>query len=429
MGNILSILQSSDDYEHVKTTLEIDNTDSDAHSNVDITDVDDIDFIAADLILTTNTAHLSTVVGNSPDGSERTTELVQKISTAIQDDVAVAKYSRIVGTSVSETETMDIDTARQEVSRFYLNIARVLVAISLAIQPESDAEIQSEDTDDILTPDFSIARMSFCGSRINRFAKTVANGIDVSEGDANQDIAEMITLGSHYGLPELEDLYFDADYDQETGSFLGMKEETKSVFEQDLARFYYAFTGQTSVPESIKRFADIPLHDNTTNDNDAKDIDEPSKPLFVCKFDTNDDVECDPLFTNVHGDETDNENISVKSQLLTEFAEHLQQMIKSVIMNRRILVEKVNRIFVFGTQTVDGEKTRRPRVRAYLTTEVVNSLMTETHQIITKMSAQCELDNRIGTEMFTALHAIQTLESNTRQIKSLEDDLNNIVYA
>jgi len=86
-------------------------------------------------------------------------------------------------------------------------------------------------------------------------------------------------------------------------------------------------------------------------------------------------------------------------------------------------------MFVFGTQTIDGENTRRPRVRAYLTADVVKSLTTETQQIITDMSVQCERDNRIGTEMFVALHAIQTLESNTRQIQTLENDLNNLVYA
>jgi len=427
MGNILSTLQSNDDYEPAKTTLAIDETDRALHSNVDIADADDLDFIAGELILNTNTAHLRTVLDSGNEKTERTTELVQKISAAIQDDAAVAKYSRIVKTDADETETIDIDTARQEVSRFYLNIARVLVAISLAIQPENDAEIQSEGTDDILTPDFSIARMSFCGSRINRFATTSVNGIDVSEGHTNHDVAEMTTLGNGYGIPELHDLYFDTDYDQETGSFLGMTEDTKSVFEQDLTRFYHAFTGETSVPEHIKRFGDIPLHDNNTHD--AKNIDDPPEPLFVCKFDNNDEVGCDPIFTSVHGDEPDNKTVSLKSHLLTEFAEHLQQMIKSVIVKRRSLVEKINRMFVFGTQTIDGENTRRPRVRAYLTADVVKSLTTETQQIITDMSVQCERDNRIGTEMFVALHAIQTLESNTRQIQTLENDLNNLVYA
>jgi len=424
MGNVISTLQPNKEYDSVKSEAqEIENADSMSHSDMDMNDADDIDFIAGELILTINTAHLRDVLGNGSNETERTVGLLEKISTSLQDEAAVAKYSRIIETN--DTEKPEVDTIRQEVSRYYLDIARVLVAISLAIQPENEAETHSDDTDDVLSPNFSMARMSFCGSRINRFAKTSINGSDVNE-EGMHDVAEMTTLGNRYGIPELYDLYFDTDYDQETGSFLGMSEETKSMFEQDLARFYQVFSGETSVPEHIKRFGDIPI--NANSQGGSKDNIEPS-PLFVCKFDANDEVDCGPIFTSVHGDENDSENKSVKSQLLTEFAEHLQKMIKSVIVKRHRLVDIVNRMFVFGRRLVDGDKIRRARVRPYLSSDVVKSLVTETHQIITDMSVQCEIDNRIGNEIFIALHAIQTLESNKRQIQSLELDLNHLVYA
>ena len=420
MGNTFSTLQTNEEYEFMESEEpELDNT------NMDPKDADDIDFIAGELILTANTAHLSEVIGNGNNENVRTVDLLNKISTSLQDEAAIAKYSRIIETN--DKEKPEVDTIRQEVSRYYLDIARVLVAISLAIQPENEAETHSDDTDDVLSPNFSVARMSFCGSRINRFAKTSINGSDINED--THDVAEMNTLDNRYGIPELYDLYFDTDYDPETGSFLGMSEETKTIFEQDLARFYKVFSGETSVPEHIKRFGDIPINVNS-QEHDDKDSIEPSSPLFVCKFDANDEVDCDSLFTSVHGDETnDREEISVKSQLLTDFAEHLQKMIKSVIVKRRRLVDIVNRMFVFGTRLVDGEKMRRPRVRPYLSSDVVKSLTTETHQIITDMSVQCEIDNRIGNEIFIALHAIQTLESNKRQIQTLEFDLNQVVYA
>lgn len=429
MGNIHSMLQPNIDYNSVQLAgSEMDNNDSITYTDMVMKDVDDIDFIAGELILNTNTAHLSKVVGNGNKDSDRSVGLLEKITTAIEDEAVVAKYSRIIDTNHDDTEKPGLDAARQEVSKYYLDIARVLVAISLAIQPENEAEAQSGDTDDVLSPNFSMAPMSFCGSRIHRFAKTSINGSDVNE-EGIPDVAEMTTLDDRYGIPELYDLYFDADYDKETGSFLGMSEEAKTMFEQDLARFYQVFSGETSVPEHIKRFGDIPFDDNT-QDHDAKNVIEHSSPspLFVCKFDENDAVGCDSLFTSVRSDEPESENSSVKSQLLTEFAEHLQKMIKSVIVKRRKLVDIVNRMFVFGRQVVDNKNMRRPRVRPYLSSDVVKSLSTETHQIITDMSVQCEIDNRIGNEIFIALHAIQTLENNKRQLKTLELDLNKFVY-
>ena len=348
MGNILSTLKNEDDNEHVQQPeTDLNKVDDNIQSDMVVKDADDLDFIAGEIILTTNTEHLSKAIGSNNKETERTTILLEKISEVVDEKSAIAKYSRIVeNTSSDNTEAHDTDKARLEVSKYYLDIARILVAISLAIQPENEAEIHTDDSDDILTPNFSMARMSFCGSRINRFAKTSINGTEEHEED-NHNVAEMTTLGDRYGIPELYDLYFDTDYDQETGSFLGMTEETKTMFEQDLAKFYRVFSGESSVPESITRFGDIPLNNSNQEDED-KDVKEKSSPLFICKFDTNDEVDCDPLFNSVHGNELENEeDTSIKSHLLTEFAEHLQKMIKSVIVKRRRLVEIVNRMFVF----------------------------------------------------------------------------------
>ena len=121
--------------------------------------------------------------------------------------------------------------------------------------------------------------------------------------------------------------------------------------------------------------------------------------------------------------------MTLKSNLLSQFAEHLQKMISSVMTKRKILVELVNKMFVFGTQTIDGERKRRPRVRPYLTIEDVEKIASEAHQTIVDMSLQCEIDNRLGNEIFTALHAIQTLESSKNQIRTMKEDLDLLIYA
>jgi hypothetical protein len=426
MGNVLSTMNSADTDDSDRTD---DAISTNPLSGEDMTTADDLDFAAADLILTANAAHLSTVVerGDGEEGSTRSEALAHEVAAAIQDDAAIAKHSRIVDTNTREEEPADAETARRDVSAFYLNIARVLVAISLAIQPENDVVAVSDEADDILSPDFSMSRLSFCGSRIRRFAKTEFAGSDDTDVEAESGVAEMTTLGNHYGIPELHDLYFDADYDEETGAFLGMTDETKTVFNRDLVRFYQAFSGETTVPNHIKRFGDIPLHEN--KNKGGKEADAPPTPLFVCKFDEKDEVDCDPLFRSVLGGESEEGDTALKSRLLSQFAEHLQKMISSVITRRRALVEIVNKMFVFGSQTVDGERKRRPRVRAYLTSSVVEKLAIETYQTITDMSLQCEVDNRIGDELFVALHAIQTLEGNKNQIQGMERDLDLLVYA
>ena len=412
MGNILSIINSPD-----SSDMKVPDSETSPMINMDMSTVDDLDFIAAELILTTNTEHLNSLIENAVDGSNRSEVLANKISEAIQDDIAVNKLSRIM-----ESEPITTETSRHEVSAFYLNIARVLVAISLAIQPNNKDLVATDDSDNILSPNFSISHLSFCGSRIKRFAKTETNDDNTDE----MEVAEMTTLGNHYGIPELYDLYFDTEYDQETGSFLGMSDDTKSVFNRDLARFYHAFSGETVVPDNIKRFGDIPLHENKDR---VEDVPEPSTPLFVCKFGDNDDVDCDPLFTSLEDDNNDPKKVTLKSNLLSQFAEHLQKMISSVMTKRKILVELVNKMFVFGTHTVDGERKRRPRVRPYLTIEDVEKIASDAHQTIVDMSLQCEIDNHLGNEIFTALHAIQTLESSKNQIRTMEQDLDLLVYA
>jgi hypothetical protein len=423
MGNILSTMHSPDS-DHTDAV----DADANPFAGMNMTTADDLDFAAADLILTANAAHLSAEVERreGDTGSDKSEALVRKVADAIQDDAAVAKYSRIGDTETMVAETVTAETALRNVSAFYLNIARVLVAISLAIQPENDAVAVAGETDDVISPDFSMSRLSFCGSRIQRFAKSVVpdDGMVDTDVETEVGVAEMTTLGNHYGIPELHDLYFDTDYDAETGAFLGMTDETKTVFDRDLARFYQAFSGETTVPDNIKRFGDIPLHENT--DTDARPA-----PLFVCKFDEKDEVDCDPLFASVlgeNGGDEDNDT-ELKTRLLSQFAEHLQKMIGTVITRRRALVEIVNKIFVFGSQTVDGERKRRPRVRAYLTTNAVEKLAVEARQTITDMSLQCEIDNRIGDELFAALHAIQTLEGNESQIRGMERDLDLLIYA
>jgi len=421
MGNVLSSIDSTDS----ERELNIDNTnvsDTSSIEEMDVVTADDLDFIAASIIFNANMKRLGE---NTKNGTDKSDLLVSKITKEIQPDVAISKRERIM--DVTDGETQNEETAQQEVTAFYLNIARVLVAISLAIYPEGDTETVAGDTDDVLSPDFSMSRISFCGSRIQKFAKAVKfiNNASDNTSEVDTNIVDVTTLGNHYGIPELYELYFDTDYDPETGAFLGMSNETKEAFHHDLKRFYTAFTGKDSVPENIKRFSDIPLHEKNNSDNEMTSS---HKPLFICKFNSEDDVNCEKSFTSVDNYEDDTNN-EIKDKLLSDFAEHLQKMISNVLTNQHSLIDLVNKMFVFGTRTVYGVRKRLPRVRAHLTVSDLTKITTEAHKLLANMTLQCELDNKIGDEMFVALHTIQTLESNKKQIKNLEEKLDLLLYA
>jgi hypothetical protein len=370
--------------------------------------------------LTMYSSHLDAVVrGKVASDTNPATDLVHDISTAIQDGAAADKHARIA--DVDAESGADAESVRRSVSAFYLTIAKVLSAISLAIQPENEPPADPAETDNLFSPDFKMSRMSFCGTRIQRFAKEVtangANGAD--DSNASDRVAEINTLDDYFGIPELYDLYFDADYDMETGAFLGMTDETRTTFNRDLGRFYKAFSGEEVVPDHIKRFSDIPLR--LSNDDPNRSEPDAPRPLFVCKF-NDDEVDCSPLIVNVVNPDN-SASAALKAELITQFAEHLQKMIRSVVTKRRQLIDLVNQMFVYGTKKTGEERDRHPRVRAYLTMKALTTIASDAQRIIADMSLQCEVDNRTGDQLFSAMHAIQLLESNEAQINVMKHEL------
>ena len=67
------------------------------------------------------------------------------------------------------------------------------------------------------------------------------------------------TLDKEPGIPELKMLYYDNNYNYETGEFGEMSQETAVRFKDDLKRFYTTFTGETEIPEGINDFSSVKL--------------------------------------------------------------------------------------------------------------------------------------------------------------------------
>ena len=75
--------------------------------------------------------------------------------------------------------------------------------------------------------------------------KKTSNVID----DVQDSIAstETKSLYDEPGIPELEMLYYD-DYDFSNGTYIGVTDEGKEVYINDLEKFYVAFTGGECFP-------------------------------------------------------------------------------------------------------------------------------------------------------------------------------------
>jgi hypothetical protein len=183
------------------------------------------------------------------------------------------------------------------ISKFYIKIAHIFAAIVTTINPiyvYKDAEgnkvhasLYEKGKIPKNTPR-EIYKLNICNNRINALKNKnslepdVNGEILVGPKVCNINIGEdgnSKTLEDEPGIPELEELYFDDNYDFKTGKFTGMMEKTKQVFESDLKIFYNIFTGNSSMPPEIKKFSDIKLRDYHKMD-ECRGTD----PLFERKY-------------------------------------------------------------------------------------------------------------------------------------------------
>ena len=167
MGNMLSIpLHDDSDTSHDGASSE--------DSISTLASADDLDFAAAEIILTMNSSHLDAVVrGKVASDTNPATDLVHDISTAIQDGAAADKHARIA--DVDAESGADAESVRRSVSAFYLTIAKVLSAISLAIQPENEPPADPAETDNLFSPDFKMS-LNVCLISAGRIQSSIVLG-------------------------------------------------------------------------------------------------------------------------------------------------------------------------------------------------------------------------------------------------------------
>ena len=183
------------------------------------------------------------------------------------------------------------------ISKFYIKIAHIFAAIVTTINPMyvykdtegNNVRVSLFEKGQIPknTPR-EIYKLNICDNRINALKNKNSLEVDINKNlvvgpnICNINIGEdgnSKTLADEPGIPELEELYYDDNYDIKTGKFIGMSEKTKQIFESDLQIFYKIFTGNSTMPPEIKKFGDIKLRDYHKMDECTG-----TDPLFKRKY-------------------------------------------------------------------------------------------------------------------------------------------------
>jgi hypothetical protein len=292
-----------------------------------------------------------------------------------------------------------------QISNFYIKIAHIFAAIITTINPEY---IHTDNNGTITKYKLSekhkipksghveIYKTNICGERIdilknelllNLFSHNENEPIKINPNPEKLCFFKQgQTLENEPGIPELIDLYYDTDYDFESGQFTGMTPKTASQFQKDLNKFYTEYTGNLVVPENIKKFSDIPLRDY-------------SKKKFCQKKE------------NISSDFS-NDNF----ELYQEYAKNLKNMIHSVNEKHSELIEILNKIFVF---IGDGDD-KRITIHPELNEDSLKNILIEIRECINELYLICEKDFVEGIQIYEAIVESKIFETTRGQIESLQ---------
>jgi hypothetical protein len=308
-----------------------------------------------------------------------------------------------------------------QIAKFYVKIAHLFSAILTTINPEyvytdsSGKKVKRKLSEKSSIPANAVietVKSNLCDNRIDALKGDGNIPLTQVEAEAEQDITVKPkicsmdiysqklegsgdSLDAEPGIPELMELYYDADYDYATGQFKGMTPETQRRFDEDLKRFYSVFTNGDSMPESVKKFSDIKLKD-----------------YMKGKF-------CQGGITQEFT--SDGSLKDTKNKLFLDYASNLREMIASVNEKQQQLLETINKMFVYVKDPQDPTK-EVIRVNPELTEMLLQDLIAETRSTIVELYLKCETDFVEGVKLYEAIVESQILETSQSQIQTLQSE-------
>ena len=300
------------------------------------------------------------------------------------------------------------------IAKFYVKIAHLFAAIVTTINPiyvykDADgntvrASLFEKGKIPKNTPR-DIYKFNICNNRINALQNNQSIEPDIN-GEISvgpkvcasniTDNGKDKTLDDEPGIPELEELYFDDNYDYKTGKFTGMSKNTRKSFQKNLQNFYNVFTGNPTMPPEINKFSDIKLRDYHKMEQC-----QGQNPAFERKIKG-------PL-TN---------------KLFEKYAENLKKMIQTTNKNQEALLTIINQIFVYTIDPQTGKK--QIRITPTLTEERLQEIVVETRALIIKLYLTCEMNYVDGLKIYEAIVDKTILDVGVEQLKhftKLSDEL------
>ena len=361
---------------------------------------DVLDIIVAHYILTMNMESLSHL--NKQGKCQEITQLTNEAFTkrATTDDI-LAKYNAMFQKNKTEYD----DNMCSQVVAVYMNIAKVYSVIVSAIRPsyeykDENGVIKSgaifNDSVDVFGEDLALSKLSFCGAKIQSLT-----------GSGNVCSQNNNSMEAHLDIPELYDLYCDTEYDIETGTFLGMSDETKEEYRKNLQKFYTIFTGKSSLPNNIHRFGDIPLTDyNKSNICKYRNFNADD-----CYNELSKNTTCPPK-KKIKNLQTSKET---KERLLETYATNLRNMVSNVNIRQSKLTTILNELFVFDSSIPD-----QVRVNNSVTADRVKELTRSVRELVNQINLSCSIDYMNGIKVYEAIVELQALDTSIKQIEYIK---------
>jgi hypothetical protein len=305
------------------------------------------------------------------------------------------------------------------IAKFYIKIAHVFASILTTINP---VYVYKDDDGKTVKADIynrskipkdanvEILKLNICDTRIDALKR--GSNIDFSNAPTedteikihpkmcsfnlklkeNEYDDDLKNLEDEPGIPELMELYYDDEYDYETGKFKGMKEETQKLFNENLQNFYNVFVDNQGgpMPENIKKFSDIKLKDYSKNPK-CHGSNHPYKSI-------------------VRG--------TIKDDLFKKYAENLKQMMEKANTNQELLLDVLNKLFVYMTDPQTKKKIIR--INPELTEESLQEAVLEARAIIINLYLTCETDFANGIKIYEAIVDKKIIETAKSQIETME---------
>lgn len=330
------------------------------------------------------------------------------------DDIVFLEKDQLDRLDVKNDEKKTLKKKRMciGIAKFYVKIAHIFAAIVMTINPiysytdEYGNKIKTDLYNKPNIPPGSVKRVSninICSLRINAL-QTGMNSVNPENNEINVspkvcDInlnkdKTLKSLKDEPGIPQLRELYNDI-YDYSTGKFIGMSENSKMEFNNNLRLFYEVFTGNKDMPDDIKDFSDIKLKDYAKTHG--------------CQNNS--------LKNSYTGSSSDN--------LFKTYAENIKTMVENANLKQNKLLNIINILFMY---VVDPHtKQKKIRINPQLTERLLSETVDETIRLITDLYVTCERDYITGIKLYEAIINTIGFKTLNNQKVDLENKMTQLI--